>query len=98
MAVTSGRATVDTPGFPVRLSTMSVRAGRIDIYALRNNTDVVYIGDRDVIAKVGYSRGTPLFVTGLRGDVVTLTNVDLSEVWLDSIVADEGVEWGAFDD
>ena len=91
MAVKAGRKTVTVVGKAERLSSVSLFALHVDIFALDGNTDRVHVGDMNVRADTGLESGWPL----TRLESVTFTNIDLMDVWLDAAVAGEGVSWGA---
>lgn len=91
-----GRMTVTTPGTPVRLSDLIVPVvGRIDITALAANTDSIYVGTQDVSGVSGSEKGWKLDVLNNIGDILTLRNQQLFDVWIDAMVGGEGVHWGA---
>ena len=87
-----GRQIVPTPGKPVRLTDWSQRVQNVTIWAFPENTGVVYIGGSCVRARAGERRGAPLN-GGTRPDAVTFVNVNLYDVWIDAVVANEGVTW-----
>lgn len=91
MALTSGRKTVTAVGKAERLSSVSLFAIHVDVFALDANTDRVHVGSQTVRADTGMESGWPL----TRLESVTFKNVDLMDIWLDAAVAGEGVSWGA---
>lgn len=91
MSILDGRQVVATPGTAVALSDTPLEVLRVDIIALSTNTGIVALGTRNVSQVVGSETGFSLSAN----EIVSLTNIDLSTVWIDAAVADEGVRWGA---
>ena len=88
MATISGQKTVAAPGTAEALSTTLVVNGPVMVKALPGNTDLMYIGQ--VSGDVSSANGLPLSA----GDAVIFANVgNLMEIWLDCVVAGEGVAW-----
>ena len=81
-----GRQTVATPTSAVALAA-STTAKLVIITAETNNTDIVCVGGSTVLATLATRRGTPLNA----GDSVTLEIDNLADVYIDAIVATEGV-------
>jgi hypothetical protein len=84
--VGDGRKTVTTPGTAVVLAT-STSIKEVTCTAELDNTDVVCVGGSTVIAALATRRGIPLYP----GDSVTLIVNDLAIVYIDAMVATEGV-------
>lgn len=87
-AVGDGRQTVTTPGTAVGVGG-DVPIKEITITAELDNTDVVCAGGSTVVAAEATRRGTPLYA----GDSTTIGADNLNEVFLDSVVAGEGVSY-----
>jgi hypothetical protein len=62
---------------------------RVDIFALDANTDRIYVGGVDASAVASNQRGAPLSAK----EQIWFENVDLANVWIDAVVAGEGVSW-----
>ena len=90
MNTISGRITVEVTGVPVPLSQESQPFAWLIVRGMKNNTDVVHVGSRSVRAKAGFESGIMLRAT----DEQRFENGDLKDLWVDSIVAGEGVFWG----
>ena len=84
--VDDGRQVVATPGTAVALAA-STTIKEVTITAELTNTDLVCVGGSTVVAALATQRGTPLYP----GDSVTLKSDDLAEVFIDAIVATDGV-------
>ncbi len=88
----TGRKTVTAVGLPERLvDLVQPVAGRLDITAPSTNTGDIYIGGRDVSGVAGQQNGWKL----APGDMWTVQNQQIYDVWIDATVAGEGVHWGA---
>jgi hypothetical protein len=81
------RKTVTTAGTAVALSATALPVRRAVVMALLTNTGVVVPGGSGVIAASSTRNGVALNA----GDTVTLENVDLAAVYIDSTVSGEGV-------
>lgn len=91
-----GRKTVTTAGTPVRISDIELPiSGRVDITALATNGGSIYVGTQDVSGVSGSEKGWKLDVLNSIGDILTLRNQQLFDVWIDATVAGEGVHWAA---
>ena len=84
--VGDGRAVVTTPGTAVALAA-STAIKEVTVTSETNNTDLICVGGSTVVAALATQRGTPLYP----GDSFTLKSDDLAEVFIDAIVATEGV-------
>lgn len=90
--VDTGRKIVATVGTPERLIDQAVGiAGRLDVTAPATNTGNIYIGGRDVSGVSGSENGWKL----APGDMWSVANQQIYDVWIDATVATEGVHWGA---
>lgn len=88
----TGRKTVTAVGLPERLVDLSQPvAGRLDVTAPSTNTGNIYIGGRNVSGVSGSQNGWKL----APGDMWTVSNQQIYDVWIDATVAGEGVHWGA---
>ncbi len=86
------RKTVTAVGLPERLvDIVQPVAGRLDVTAPSTNTGNIYIGGRDVSGVTGLENGWKL----APGDIWTVANQQIYDVWIDATVAGEGVHWGA---
>lgn len=84
--VGDNRKVVATPGTAVALAA-STAIKEVTVTAELDNTDVVVAGGSTVVAAPATRRGTPLYA----GDSTTIATDDLAEVFIDAIVATEGV-------
>jgi len=89
MKLQPGRTIVNTPGIAVPLSQVSMPVRTITGMAFAANTDDIHVGDRTVRARPGEQTGLMLDAR----EAFTFDNVDLAEIWIDGIVALEGVTW-----
>ena len=64
-----------------------LRVQHVDVFALSTNSDRIYIGDWNVSAIEGTEAGTPM----LNGAVKSYDDVDLSKVYITSVIVGEGV-------
>ena len=92
---TAGRKAVTTAGTAERLTTTSTFCSNIILSAFPANTDVVAIGDANVIAAAATSKGLLLFPgqteylqVGIGG-----SRMDLRDTWIDSKVNSEGADY-----
>lgn len=90
-AITSGRKVVGTAGTAVALAA-STTIKAVIITALQSNTDIVAVGGSTVLAAAATMNGTPLFL----GQSMVVYIDDLSKVFVDSRVNDEGVAFNYF--
>ncbi|KKM59106.1 hypothetical protein LCGC14_1548520 [marine sediment metagenome] len=89
-----GRQVVTTAGTRVQVVPVpGVVHVRVDVSALKRNTDDIYIGMNRVSAVAGRETGHVLEP----GDTLTLNSQDLSNVWIDANLSGEGVMWMAYD-
>jgi len=86
---TDGRKTVTAAGTAEALSSTSLLVDWIIIVAETDNTGVMAVGAPTVVATVLTRRGVPLNA----GDVVTLSGIDLKEIYLDTTVSGDGVTY-----
>lgn len=93
MILKTGRVTVTTPGKPVRLSDVSVIARRVAIFALHANTSSVAVGDETVLAQAAAYNAPLLDAKDIFPFPVE--DVDLSTIWVDARVVNEGVVFAA---
>lgn len=85
--VLSGQNTVAVPGTAEQVGAMAV-GGPLEVKALDTNTDLVYIGN--VAGDVSSANGLMLSP----GDAVVFNYVaNLDDLWIDTVVAGEGVAW-----
>lgn len=87
----SGRKEVAAPGAPERLVDGNTPAKSVIVTAETNNTSVVVVGSGLVDAVLLTRKGTPLFA----GESVTLLCDDLFDIYIDALVATEGVTFNA---
>ena len=80
-------------GTPEQIVANSLRMAWVEIEALDTNTGDVYWGNAYVRAVSGGQAGLPLRVIDSRGDRLRFENIDLSELWIDVRVINEGVTW-----
>lgn len=94
----TGRKAVTAVGLAERLvDQVQDVAVQLDITALATNTGSIYVGGRDVSGVTGSENGWRLDTISGVGDMLTLTNQQIYDVWIDATVAGEGVHWGAHD-
>jgi len=86
--VGDNRQTVATPGTAVALAA-STTIKEVTVTAETDNTDIVVVGGSTVVAALATRRGTPLYP----GDSTTIAADNLAEVFIDAIVATEGVTY-----
>ncbi len=79
----SAHATVTTAGTAVQ-ATSNAKQGYIFIRALSTNTGYIYVGDSGVTNANGWTLGPE--------EAISMSNNDLSEIYIDSSVNGEGVE------
>jgi hypothetical protein len=82
-----GRQTVSEAGKAVQLSTTTTGCAWVTITAETDNTGVICVGGKGVLAKLEERRGLPLE----KGDTATLPAGDLAGVYIDSTVSGDGV-------
>jgi len=80
---------VTTAGTRVQLSATSSYAGTVEIVAETDNTGIITVGGATVVGALATRRGAPLNAA----DNLTLSNVDLTEIYLDSTVSGDGVTY-----
>ena len=87
--IATGTLTVVTPGIPKRFPQRAIPDGKaVSIKAPTTNIGFVYIGNTSADA----SDHTIAYLLDA-GDVVEYYIKDLSRLWLDSILAGEGIVW-----
>jgi hypothetical protein len=86
-AIGTGRKTVTSPGTAEKLVATATPCVAVTITALRGNTGVIQVGDASVKAAAGTQQGTPLQYL----DSITLEIDDVSKIYIDATVANEGV-------
>ena len=93
MAVTfdSGRTTA-TAGTRAQLSTTSVPCKRLSVTAFEANTDTVSVGGSDVVSASATRNGVTLF-PGQTEPLDFGGGSNLTAVYLDTDVNDEGITW-----
>jgi hypothetical protein len=84
----AGRATCETAGIAERLAIEEVRLSKVYIRAEGDNTGGVYLGDMNVSAVSGQTRGLLLSP----GDRAMFDSVNLYEWWIDAETSGDGVE------
>ena len=91
----SGRKTILTSGHPEPLSDVSLPTQWLEIEALVSNSpdSAVYVGGKNVHARVGGEMGTRLNTNGIGGDRITFNEEDLANVWIDAQNDGEGVSF-----
>ena len=96
-----GLKRVITPGYPVRLVDFPMPVSELNIAPITANTGVVLVGvgENSVYWSSTDERGHRLRMRTESSpsieDVLTYTNVDLHDVFIDAAVAEEGVRWSA---
>jgi hypothetical protein len=86
-SVLDGRKTVASAGTAEKLSTTPTHIVRVTVVAETDNTGTIAVGNSTVVAALSTRRGTPLSA----GDSITIEVNELTDVWLDSTVAGDGV-------
>lgn len=84
-----GRKTITTSGTRERLKSSSKCVDYVIITAETNNTGVITVGGKSVVAAVATRQGTPLNA----GDSISLGGVDLASIYLDTTVNGDGVTY-----
>lgn len=92
--MTHGRQIVTTIGTPVQIATDQTVYASVTFQALYANTGYIAIGGANVRARDG-EQNALLIKGGTSLERHTFTNVRLSDLWMDSTVANEGVAWVA---
>lgn len=87
----TGRKLVTPAGTPAQLIATPVTAQYVIVSAVSTNTSPVVIGGSTVIATPPTRRGTPLSVVSGVPDTITIPINDVSKLYVDSIVSNEGV-------
>ena len=93
--VVTGQKVVTTAGTRVQLSAYSYLVKSLMIKALKANTGLIYIGDREVSSSVG-GEISPDGIRNLIAEVDAqgrVIPIVLSDIWLDSSVDGEGVSF-----
>lgn len=85
--INSGRKTVTVPGTAEQLVSTITVARQVIVTSPATNSDAVYIGGSSVSAVSGSEQGLLLNPTGS----ASIDIDDISKVWIDSVVAGEGV-------
>lgn len=91
----NNRVIVLTPGKCVPLSEQPMPVKTVTVAALPGNTAVCYIGASGVRARVGEENALPVN-GGTRPDMWTWNDVDLADIWIDAVTANEGVTYLAW--
>jgi hypothetical protein len=87
----SGRTRIEKSNAPTALSETAFPVQLIVITATETNTGAVTIGDSSCSAVTGDRRGFCMNP----GQIVQFENVDLSEIFVNAVVAGDSVYWGA---
>ncbi len=88
-SVADGVVTVTTPLTDVPLVGSSTPAKVVIIQAQTDNTGAIAVGGEGVVATIATGTGIILYA----GDSITLEVDDLADVWIDALVAGEGVRF-----
>lgn len=89
-----GRVTSTIPGIPTRFTTENKPASRVLIQALRDNTGFVAVGGANVRVRNGEQNSASLAVPATSTPQMReITNVNLSDLYLDVTVANEGIAY-----
>jgi len=92
----TGSQRIQEVGRRLPLSESKLVAVQVDIHAIPGNTSVIYVGSIAVRATAGTESGWPLKSDSNRGDVLTLEDVDLAEVWIDGRTVNDGVTFAGW--
>lgn len=87
--ISEGRAKTVTPGTAVALAASATPARVVKIKAFADNTDKVVVGSSGVVAALATRKGIEL----APGEAVDIRIDDVSKVYVDSVVAGEGVAY-----
>lgn len=87
--IENGRKTVTTAGTAEALESNDHIVAYVVITAETNNTGVITVGDSSVVAAVATRTGMPLSA----GDSLTLHNIDLNNIFIDTTVNGDGVTY-----
>lgn len=95
--IISGRTIVTEPGKPVALAVDGRTVFHLIIFAdeANTNTTIIAVGDKNVSQVSGNHSGLPLRTN--EHYPIPTDFIDLSEIYIDSSAADEGVRWVAHD-
>lgn len=95
MRLVSGVRRVNAIGHAEPLTDYPLMAMRLHLEAIPANTDLVYVGGPETHA--GQPAGSSLMgdATNKKPGGFVFDNVDLQNVYVDALVADEGVSWMA---
>lgn len=92
----NARVVILTPGKPQPLSETPRPVATVTVVALAANATAIHIGGSNVRASVGSANALPMS-GGTRPDSATFANVDLSQIWIDAITANDGVSFLAWE-
>lgn len=84
-----GRTIVPVIGEPVPLVIDSITPRRVYVYAITGQTGTIAVGNKNVSQVSGNENGLPLQAD----DFIIFENEDMSQIYIDSSVANEGVRW-----
>ena len=101
MNIISGRKVVTTAGTRVQLSATHRPVRKIIISAFTNNTNPVTVGSVDVIGALATREGIPVAPVAAASvkiceSQVEFCDIDLFDIWLDSITSGEGITYTYF--
>ena len=92
----TGQKTVTTAGTAERLIAYEYLVKSLMVKALKGNTDLIYIGNKDVSSTIGDEvspGGIRNYTAEIDPDTGKLKPLVLSHFWLDSAVNGEGVSY-----
>jgi len=87
--ITSGRTIVPEIGKPVPLVIDTFTPLKVYIYAITGQTGFIAVGDKNVSQVSSDRSGLPLQAD----DFIMFENEDMSLIYIDSSVVDEGIRW-----
>jgi hypothetical protein len=89
---------VTTAGTRVQLTTTDTITSSVIIQAKNSNTGTIYVGDSTVSSTQGLelSPGESIAFTGDNRNEGQADELVLSDIWLDSSVNGEGVQWAYY--
>lgn len=85
-----------TAGTRVALSDTNLHVARIIIAAETDNTNPVTVGGADVVGALATRVGIPLDVDATTEQTIEMCDVDLKDIYIDSVTNGEGVTYTYF--
>jgi hypothetical protein len=96
MNIRTGRQVVTTAGTAVALATENTPVSKVIICPETDNTNPVTVGDSEVVGALATRRGIPLDTDATTHQLIEICDVDLKDVFIDSVTSGEGVTFTYF--